>query len=586
MNSTNNTVEDNVQKAKMEETDNNSNEEEEIDDEELEEYKEMVDDLGTFPDKVKINSLSMVAEDHAESSTNAAAIYKIIRESLISTSVHCDKKLPLVYLVDSILKNVKGRFIPIIENDAANWFPVVYNALPDEKRAKLQKVWNLWNKGRSAGVFAKDKWEEMGRCFSEKSTSSLNNGSNSTDMAIDSDLSKAGLSFGKDGRLVMVTSLRGAMQGILDEMQQEENEMEKVSLERLAAINVNLLLQIKEMAGSSLRNGSGNNNSLSGGGDDLPSSMSSSKTTIDDGISFLVETRSPEILSRSKTWEKLSLSENTKDARDVIASLHRLVRESTNIEKRYTQMEAIEMTRALATVSVTATLLTSTLQQIKDESEKDRIKNKMGSNSNPGLNGMSRTLAPSYFTIDKSLFTNDGIKKLNEAIIGLLYEVGLPFVSSGDGRRFATQLELSKHMDALFKKGQLEKSIATTLERGWYHNDDMWIEGGKSQEAGGSAVLDDGDAAGPKTGDDDTDPDTFTMPADESRDRCAICGINFKMFFDNEDGIYKYSNCREIEVLNDEAAAKDSEEMLAHVTCWRNLGSPDLVTADQIISQF
>jgi len=586
MNSTNDTVEDNVQKAKMEETDNNSNEEEEIDDEEVEEYKEMVDDLGTFPDKVKINSLSMVAEDHAESSTNAAAIYKIIRESLISTSVHCDKKLPLVYLVDSILKNVKGRFIPIIENDAANWFPVVYNALPDEKRAKLQKVWNLWNKGRSAGVFAKDKWEEMGRCFSEKSTSSVNNGSNSTDMAIDSDLSKAGLSFGKDGRLVMVTSLRGAMQGILDEMQQEENEMEKVSLERLAAINVNLLLQIKEMAESSLRNGSGNNNSLSGGGDDLPSSMSSSKTTIDDGISFLVETRSPEILSRSKTWEKLSLSENTKDARDVIASLHRLVRESTNIEKRYTQMEAIEMTRALATVSVTATLLTSTLQQIKDESEKDRIKNKMGSNSNSGLNGMSRTLAPSYFTIDKSLFTNDGIKKLNEAIIGLLYEVGLPFVSSGDGRRFATQLELSKHMDALFKKGQLEKSIATTLERGWYHNDDMWIEGGKSQEAGGSAVLDDGDAAGPKTGDDDTDPDTFTMPADESRDRCAICGINFKMFFDNEDGIYKYSNCREIEVLNDEAAAKDSEEMLAHVTCWRNLGSPDLVTADQIISQF
>lgn len=586
MNSTNDTVEDTVQKAKMEETDNNSDEEEEIDDEELEEYKEMVDDLGAFPDKVKINSLSMVAEDHAESSTNAAAIYKIIRESLISTSVHCDKKLPLVYLVDSILKNVKGRFIPIIENDAANWFPVVYNALPDEKRAKLQKVWNLWNKGRSAGVFAKDKWEEMGRCFSEKSTSSVNNGSNSTDMAIDSDLSKAGLSFGKDGRLVMVTSLRGAMQGILDEMQQEENEMEKVSLERLAAINVNLLLQIKEMAESSLRNGSGNNNSLSGGGDDLPSSMSSSKTTIDDGISFLVETRSPEILSRSKTWEKLSLSENTKDARDVIASLHRLVRESTNIEKRYTQMEAIEMTRALATVSVTATLLTSTLQQIKDESEKDRIKNKMGSNSNSGLNGMSRTLAPSYFTIDKSLFTNDGIKKLNEAIIGLLYEVGLPFVSSGDGRRFATQLELSKHMDALFKKGQLEKSIATTLERGWYHNDDMWIEGGKSQEAGGSAVLDDGDAAGPKTGDDDTDPDTFTMPADESRDRCAICGINFKMFFDNEDGIYKYSNCREIEVLNDEAAAKDSEEMLAHVTCWRNLGSPDLVTADQIISQF
>jgi len=589
--STKNIVDDG-QKEKnesKEESDNDSDEDEEIDDEQLEEYKEMVKDLGTFPDKVKINSLSMVAEDHAESSRNATAIYNIIRESLVSTDVHCDRKLPLVYLIDSILKNVKGQFIPIVENDAANWFPVVYKALPEGKCGKLEKVWNLWNKGTNAGVFAKDKWEEMGRCFSEKSdTSSTNNGNNSNEVTIDSNLSKAGLIFGKDGRLVLVPTLRGAMQEILDEMQREENEMEKVSLERLAAINADLLLQIKQMAESSLRSGSGNNNT-SGGGDALPSSISSSKTTdggllIDDGLSFLVETRSPETLNRSKTWKKLSLSENTKDARDVIASLHQLVRESTNIEKRYTQMEAIDMTGALATVSVTATLLTSALQQIKDELEKDRIKSKMGSTSSSVLNGMSRTLAPSYFTIDKSLFTNDGIKKLNEAVIGLLYEVGLPFVSSGDGRRFATQLELSKHMDALFKKGQLEKSIATTLERGWYDNDDIWSLIGNSQGGDGSVELDDRDASGTKTGNDDVDPDTFTMPADESRDRCAICGINFKMFFDNEDGIYKYSNCREIEVLNDEAAAKDSEEMLVKVTCWRNLGSPDLLTADQIIS--
>ena len=197
--STNNTVDDG-QKEKnesKEESDNDSDEDEEIDDEQLEEYKEMVKDLGTFPDKVKINSLSMVAEDHAESSRNATAIYNIIRESLVSTDVHCDRKLPLVYLIDSILKNVKGKFIPIVENDAANWFPVVYKALPEGKCDKLEKVWNLWNKGTNVGVFAKDKWEEMGRCFSEKSnTSSTNNGNNSNDVTIDSNLAKAGLIFG------------------------------------------------------------------------------------------------------------------------------------------------------------------------------------------------------------------------------------------------------------------------------------------------------------------------------------------------------------------------------------------------------
>ena len=176
------------------EPNNDSDEEEEIDDEQLEEYKEMVDDLGTFPDKVKINSLSMVAEDHADSSRNASAIYNLIRESLLSTDVHCDRKLPLVYVVDSILKNVKGEFIPIVEKDAASWLPVVYRALPEEKRAKLKIVWNLWNKGGTS-VFAKDKWEEMGRCFSEKSASSSAN-SGSIDLTINSDLSKTGLSFG------------------------------------------------------------------------------------------------------------------------------------------------------------------------------------------------------------------------------------------------------------------------------------------------------------------------------------------------------------------------------------------------------
>jgi len=554
---------------------NISDGEDDLDDEQLEEYKEMVEALGTFPDKVKINTLSMVAEDHAESFRNAELIYNIIRESLISMTVHCDRKLPLVYLVDSILKNVKGEFIPIVEKDAANWFPVVYRALSEEKRAKLEKVWNLWNKGATS-VFPKDTWEEMGRCFSEKFGASSSN--TETD-AINSELSKTGLSLGKDGRLVLVPALRAAMQKILDEIQSDENEMEKVSLERLAAINADLLVQIKENAESSLRSGSNSNGTSSG---DAPSS----KNEINE-LSFLVETRTPEMLNRSETWEKLNTSDNTKDARDVIASLHKLVRESTSIEKRYTQLEAIEMTGALSTVSVTATLLTNTLQQIKDESEKDRIKSKMGSisNNSSSLNGMPRSLAPSYFTIDKSLFTNDGIKKLNEAVIGLLYEVGLPFVSSGDGRRFATQLELSQHMDALFKKGQLEKSIATTQERGWYDNNDTWCGGGKPQESVGTTQPEDGDV--PMTGeDDDADPDTFTMPADESRDRCAICGINFKMFFDNEDGIYKYSNCREIEVLNDEAAVTDSEDMLVHVTCWRNLGSPELLNAEQIISRF
>jgi hypothetical protein len=55
------------------------------------------------------------------------------------------------------------------------------------------------------------------------------------------------------------------------------------------------------------------------------------------------------------------------------------------------------------------------------------------------------------------------------------------------------------------------------------------------------------------------------------------------MDFDQDEGEFKYRNCREIEVLNDDVAEKESESMLVHVTCLRGLGSPELLTIDQVL---
>lgn len=116
-------------------------------------------------DKVTINSLSMVAEDHADSKRNALALYNCIRERLMSSSVASGRKLPLVYVLDSILKNVKGSFISIIEEDASVWMPIVFDVLSEEQRLKLKKVWNIW---RDVGIFSEASWKEMGSCFEQE----------------------------------------------------------------------------------------------------------------------------------------------------------------------------------------------------------------------------------------------------------------------------------------------------------------------------------------------------------------------------------------------------------------------------------
>lgn len=125
-----------------------------------------------------------------------------------------------------------------------------------------------------------------------------------------------------------------------------------------------------------------------------------------------------------------------------------------------------------------------------------------------------------------------------------------------------------------------------TEERGWYVADSIWTgETSEDDVAITTEPTDGATADAANISEADRDPSSFTMPADESRDRCVICGINFKMVLDNDDGGYLYNNCREIEVLNDDAAEKESESMLVHVTCWRALGSPEVLDSDQALQE-
>jgi pre-mRNA cleavage complex 2 protein Pcf11 len=236
-------------------------------------------------------------------------------------------------------------------------------------------------------------------------------------------------------------NLRDAMQSILDDLQSDvQDELEKVSLERLAAIDSDLLVKIKQTAEDSFRNGN------AGASDE---SKTEQEVPEGDLLSFLVETRTPEAIEHGKAWGKLNVK-YMKDTNDIIASLQHLLRDGSSAEKRYIQQEAVDTTAALAAAAVTAGLLTTGLQQIKDDEKKK--KSGVSSISGSGSGGRSRS-SSGFVKVDKSLFTNDGLKKKNDAVIGVLYELGLPFVSSADGRRFATQLELSNHLDALFKKG-------------------------------------------------------------------------------------------------------------------------------------
>jgi len=486
----------------------------------------------------------------------------------MDASTSRDRKLPLVYVVDSILKNVKGEYKSIIEKDAKNWIPVVFDVLTNDQRAKLKKVWNLWRP-----IFSDSVWREMGSPFlTNAGVAKLAASANNKDDV-------GGISRSADGTLQLKPAIRKHMQAELDGAQQDvSNELDKVSLERLADINPDLLVKLKENAQRVLAAG--------GGSASATSSAPSSHQNKDNGSStpnFFAETRPPYILERSKAWKEHTF-DYEKEVPQICIDLESEVQSIlTSEDARYTQTEAIQMQNTLAAASVVAAHLTKALE--------GTMSNDNGGKASGGLS----TRAPTrrFLIIDRKLFTNDGIKKKDPTVIGSLYELGLPFISKSDGRRFASQLELSKHLDYLFKKNQLEKSMQRTEERGWYLAEDMWIRkdappSTSSTAAGaatGSTAAPGGAASapGPSTEDGDRDPNTYREPADESRDPCVVCGINFKMELDNDEGIFKFINCREIEVLNDDVAEVESENKLVHVTCWRGLGKPEWLTSDQAL---
>jgi pre-mRNA cleavage complex 2 protein Pcf11 len=394
------------------------------------------------------------------------------------------------------------------------------------------------------------------------------------------------------------------MQNILDDMQNDVNEIDKVSLERLADINPELLANIKSAAQEAIAT------STSSTAGNTSSATKTSLRSLSNGNehgyknnhlpSFISEIRSDTILARSHAFQDYfeQQQKSWKPETEIADCQHRIQQLVQNrFEQLYTKTEALQMTDALATAVAVSKLLDHSWQQTVQNQQQQQLANMDSKSAKSTTTAAATTSATLSITttslgIDTQNFTNEGIKKSNPAVIGWLYEMGLPFVSSVDGRRFRTQTMLSQHLDRLFRRSQVEKSMARTEERGWYVPELVWTLEQAPQDpswmVSSTAVSTTDPYSTTTTTTTNTalvEDTTALVPADESRDRCILCGIHFKMVFDNDQGVYCYSNCREIQVLNDDAAATESDDLLVHVTCWKGLGSPETITSDQTIQE-
>ena len=120
-----------------------------------------------------------------------------------------------------------------------------------------------------------------------------------------------------------------------------------------------------------------------------------------------------------------------------------------------------------------------------------------------------------------------------------------------------------------------------TEERAWYRNEILWIAGSDEST---HATDEDAGASSTDNPVDVADASSYSVIADETRDRCPVCGVNFDMFFDDDDGEWRYKNCVEKSVESDGPTLEEDETkaVLLKYTCWLGLGSPEVLTSDML----
>ena len=106
----------------------------------ISEYKASLNDL-SFNSKPLINMLTMLSEDYKD--TKAPQIVRCIEQRL--HSVTADKKLPLLYLLDSICKNVGHIYISLFTQNIVSTFCDTFEKVDEKTRLSLYKLRQTWN---------------------------------------------------------------------------------------------------------------------------------------------------------------------------------------------------------------------------------------------------------------------------------------------------------------------------------------------------------------------------------------------------------------------------------------------------------
>ncbi|GMH80447.1 hypothetical protein TL16_g08551 [Triparma laevis f. inornata] len=208
----------------------------------LSQFTSLMSKLNSHPDKQIINTLTMLCEDFHTSPTAVAKLYNLIRSELLNVNTDDTHKLPLIYLLDSLLHNADDPSLLLYKNKITEEIKLIYNSVyssvNEKDKKRLERLAGIWEKN---SMFNDEIMEDI--LSHSSSSSSPSPSSSASTSAQSTSTTSSSISLG-----TLDKNLLSLMSSMLQQMQQEMGETNPVTLNELAKINPELVKGLYEQA--------------------------------------------------------------------------------------------------------------------------------------------------------------------------------------------------------------------------------------------------------------------------------------------------------------------------------------------------
>ncbi|ETN05858.1 hypothetical protein PPTG_13227 [Phytophthora nicotianae INRA-310] len=544
----------------------------------LGQFDAQINTMMDYPAKDTINALTMLAER----TQFAPEIVSFLETKIHRVAPNC--KLPIFYLTDSILKNVRGQYISLF---AAKIVPLYCNCVRQVSGKDLKRFIHVLNTWETTRLFNKDAIAQM-RGAANRAMQQADPSARSVPASINQEKSSQQTRPGSANSSVKLAQQQQDMElrSLLTKLQNDMgiHPTEHMSLEEVRTNNPDYYNQLLEFHAASKVEHS----SADAGSQRTRQPPPQQQTSVVRDPRHSSPPRDPRARVQSKTVPptqtraeppRTSSVVNKSGANDIsakssnVAHLMQLLKRKQRAPSPPKPVQEITNDPPRAP---DAAAVMSILQKLKGMSN--------GGASNPPIPQVqpqtpqqpqqqgdqtprSDNASRMWFS-DKIVAHKDRV----ESNVQKLY-AALPLVCRESGLRFREQAQLDAHLDFLFQYNRARKERGKGgVSRSWYPDEDQWVADFSGdtapRESTSSSFFDRTQKENEKNAGEQASWENARVPVDETITRCRICGENFSRSWDEEEEDWMYTNAVAGTIHNTGPNGNEQQDTIFHKYCY------------------